>query len=404
MSNIKVIDSIMGTGKTSWAIQNMQGASTDKKFMYITPTLAEDARIMGAVTNRNFKEPEVRHGHGTKLNSLKTLIRNGEDIATTHCLLGLADEELITLLGQNDYTLIVDEVLDVLTPLKAITKDDVALLIDSGAIEMNNDGRVLWKKDKTFNSKYDEIRDYALAGNLYTNGDKTFIWNFPPKVFDMFHESYILSYLFDGQKLKYFFDLHNISYQSFSVIKDGNHYNLIDKTENEDRNIFKELINVYSGRYNNIGDKPYSLSKSWYHERATKRMIEILKNYLRSYLRYDKKARAEEILWTTFKPFRHKIKGKGFSLDSCFAAFNTRSTNQYKYKTVLAYCTNNFMHPDEKRYFGDNGIEVNEELFALSIMLQWIFRSAVREGNPINIYIPSKRMRELLNKWLKNEI
>ena len=31
-----------------------------------------------------------------------------------------------------------------------------------------------------------------------------------------------------------------------------------------------------------------------------------------------------------------------------------------------------------------------------------IWRSAIRDGKPINLYIPSKRMRELLINWINN--
>ena len=49
-----------------------------------------------------------------------------------------------------------------------------------------------------------------------------------------------------------------------------------------------------------------------------------------------------------------------------------------------------------------NNVNVNEETYALSEMLQWIWRSAIREGNEIWIYIPSRRMRKLLQNWLEN--
>ena len=41
---------------------------------------------------------------------------------------------------------------------------------------------------------------------------------------------------------------------------------------------------------------------------------------------------------------------------------------------------------------------------ALDKLVQWIFRSQLRDNLPINIYIPSSRMRELLNKWIHNEM
>ena len=45
-------------------------------------------------------------------------------------------------------------------------------------------------------------------------------------------------------------------------------------------------------------------------------------------------------------------------------------------------------------------IEIDEDGFALSELLQWIWRSQIRQGKPIILYIPSKRMRELLEDFL----
>lgn len=38
--------------------------------------------------------------------------------------------------------------------------------------------------------------------------------------------------------------------------------------------------------------------------------------------------------------------------------------------------------------------------YALSALLQWIWRSAIRNGKKVTIYIPAPRMRQLLTDWL----
>lgn len=43
--NINIVDSIMGSGKTSWAIQYMNEAPTYQKFIYITPFKTEVERV-----------------------------------------------------------------------------------------------------------------------------------------------------------------------------------------------------------------------------------------------------------------------------------------------------------------------------------------------------------------------
>lgn len=58
------------------------------------------------------------------------------------------------------------------------------------------------------------------------------------------------------------------------------------------------------------------------------------------------------------------------------------------------------MHPDIKQFVKHYPIEFDDDLCALSTLLQWIWRSQIRVGKPINIYIPSERMRELLLQWI----
>ncbi len=55
-------------------------------------------------------------------------------------------------------------------------------------------------------------------------------------------------------------------------------------------------------------------------------------------------------------------------------------------------------------FFQDNGVSVNEDLYALSELVQWLWRSRIRNGQPIDAYIPSERMRGLLDAWARYEI
>jgi hypothetical protein len=49
------------------------------------------------------------------------------------------------------------------------------------------------------------------------------------------------------------------------------------------------------------------------------------------------------------------------------------------------------------------GNNIDKDIFALSEMVQFIWRSAIRNEQQINVYIPSKRMRNLLEQWLNDE-
>ncbi|TWE08760.1 hypothetical protein FB550_101788 [Neobacillus bataviensis] len=414
---IKIIDSMMGTGKTSYAIQLMKEAEIEQKFIFVTPFLDEVQRIKQEVTNRDFKEPDTKHGSGTKLESLKRLIANGDDIATTHSLFAMADDELIDLLKWENYTLIVDEVMDVISVLQGLRKDDIPVLLDSGLIAISEENQVIWKADPEMDTKYNFVRDYALVGNLYAVNSTAFIWNFPAKIFELFEQVYIMTYMFDGQLQRYYYDLNNVKYDYYSVVKEDNRYQLQPNSERtEDRARLKELIHIYEGKLNDIGEAKTALSKSWFENSHNCVKVKRLKDDLYNYFRNIQKAGADRILWTTFKDSRNKIKGKGFSKEerenninsefgqACFIPFNLRATNKYRHKDVLAFCLNRYMNPIEKHFFDQQNVKVDEELLALSDLLQWIFRSAVREGQPVHIYIPSRRMRDLLKKWLNNEL
>ena len=226
-----------------------------------------------------------------------------------------------------------------------------------------------------------------------------------------------MTYLFDGQIQRYYYDLYNIKYDYYVVVKSGEKYVLKPKLDvQEDRSHLKELMNIYDGKYNEIGEVENTLSKSWFINSRNRGKVKRLQKNLYNYLRNEKNAKSEQILWTTFKDCKKKIQGNGFSKEEpvsnangnvgkgCFTPFNLRATNKYKHKTILAFCLNVYMNPVVEHFFIQNGVKVNKDLLALSDLLQWIFRSAIREGKPIDIYIPSKRMRTLLEKWLNNEI
>ena len=87
-----------------------------------------------------------------------------------------------------------------------------------------------------------------------------------------------------------------------------------------------------------------------------------------------------------------------------FIPHNLRATNEYSNTHTLAYCVNRYISPFLINYFKTKDVNVNQELYALSEMLQWIWRSRIRNDESINIYIPSSRMRKLLIEYLDCKI
>lgn len=421
MSKIKILDSMCGTGKTSYAIQEMSSDSNwDKNYIYITPYLDEVKRIKNSVKNRNFKEPNNKNKKGSKLESFKNLIIKDEDIASTHALFTSVDNEVYELLKSSNYTLILDEVMNVIETYK-VTSDDFNLLVKQKIIEIDNNNKIIWL-DKEYTGKFIDIKLLAENDNLYlhsrnnltSNKVTLLVWTFPVKIFECFKEIYILTYMFDGQMQRNYYDMYGIEYEYKSVKLDGDKFVLSDyiNYNQEDKRDLKEMINIYEGKLNMIGEANYSLSSTWLKNPKNIEQLKKLKNNTYNFFRWTSKTKSNENMWTTLlgeiddeksvKTVKSLLSGKGYT--NGFVSCNCRATNEYAHKKAIAYLINRFINPMDEGFFRDKGVRVNEDLWALSELIQFIWRSAIRNKEPITIYIPSKRMRELLVNYLNNEV
>ncbi|PAB60876.1 hypothetical protein [Anaeromicrobium sediminis] len=397
-NRIKVVDTIMGSGKTSWAVEHMNENSFGRNYIYITPYLDEVERIKKSVTNKHFYAP-INKGEG-KLDNLKDLVLEQKDIVATHKLFQMADEELIELISYNNYILILDEVMNVIEQVP-LQQDDFRLLKDNEIITIDSEDFIIWNDEKGYeDTRYNLIRNMSKNKNLMFHRNSVLMWTFPASCFKAFDEVYILTYLFNAQYQKYYYDMFGLEYEYFGIKQLDEKYILTPKEEmNEDKSQLKKLITIYEGKLNAIGDSN-SLSSTWLKNRKNNRKILQLKNNTYNFFRTIVKSKSKDNMWTTLLVAKDKLKGKGYTLG--FVSHNTRATNDYARKRNIAYLLNKFMNPMEKSFFEDRGIKVDEEKWALSELLQWIWRSAIRKNQEVTIYLPSKRMRDLFVKWLES--
>ncbi|MFF2500188.1 hypothetical protein [Peribacillus sp. NPDC058075] len=412
--NINIADSIMGSGKTSWAIQYMNEAPIFQKFIYITPFKTEVERVLSSV-NRDFKQPDGDSAGETKLEDIKRLIADGENIVSTHSLFKRVDSEVIDLLEMENYILILDEVMDVIEQVK-LSKDDLKMLIQNKVIKVDIKGIVSWEQVDYQQGYFEKIRNLANSGNLMMYEDDAsepiaIYWTFPVETFKCFEEVFILTYMFNGQIQRAYFDLFGLNYNYKSVISTNEEYKLSSYIpyQEENRSHLKNLINIYYSSprdkidINKIGKKQSSLSVSDLKKKTmnteTKKVI---RNCAYNFYRHKCNVPTEEVMWTTFQEFRDKVTPSG--LKDHFVSVNARATNDYQHKSTCIYIANRYTSPVIKNFFSKHDVEINVDLFALSELLQWLFRSRIRTDQTIHVYIPSIRMRTLLEQYLNNEI
>lgn len=318
---------------------------------------------------------------------------------------------------------------------------NIKLLIDGGYIKIDDYGRVHWISNNSYpDSAFSEVERLAKNGNLIWLDNCLLLWEFPPQIFQYFEAVYVLTYLFEGSYLKPFFDYHGLDYEKKSVIKADGGYELCPyDSDAPTRKKYRKLIHIEQTlNYYKDGQHRYKDGQlsSTGQDRLMRRgrettLSKSLKNDLYNYFQNIRHAKSSDILWTCKEAYKNQLKGKGYTSFTkeypdpeepdnpdkvkrvtveCFLPLNARASNEYKERHNLAYifCMNS--NPSYDKYFAKrldkdgNPIAINNDLFALGCLIQWIWRSAIRNGEEIWIYIPAPRMRKLLNEWIDGEI
>lgn len=473
-----IVDGMMGYGKTSAAINFINDQPDFIKFIYITPYLAEIDRIKECCSSRNFVTPDTQNLNGSKMYSFLKLLEQGKNIISTHALFHNFDENCLKLLRVNNYILIMDEVADVIEPIK-IVKEDMKLLLalddkcnpiknKKPLARINEDNGQLEWLQPNYVGKLDEYKNPAYLGCLFGYGSQNdgngaenieeidteeeklneknlecyegseeeyketieeneiekiaqikcpsmLMWNYPVAIYEAFYKIFILTYMFEGQMQCGYYKMHGIPYKYIKVqheeIKVGEEvkvdYNFIpelfDKPQEFDTTKYQQLIHIEENyNLNNIGDKnafskKIPLSKSWFNKE--KHLLPVLRkktyNYFNNIMR---KVDSQYKMWTTFKDYKKDVQDKGYTKN--FIELNARATNKYKDRYVLAYLADRYPLTPVLKFLQSHNISIDQDQFALSEMLQWIFRSRIRDEKEIWIYIPSLRMRNLLKVWM----
>jgi len=425
MPVIHCIDAIMGRGKTTFLLDHIKSvndrerharweaagdAPAPTKWMIVVPLLSEVDRFKAALLDLDLFDPQPIEGR--KLHHLKTLVSAGRNIVCTHHLFSLLDAAIYADLKAQNYVLVIDEVLDAVDVFTGLSRDDRAMLFDKGHVSVDPaTKRLIWNHNIPYRGKHEDIRGLCDTGSLVMVNETVLLWEFPSHFLHCFKEIWLATYQLFGSPF--------YSY----LIAEGFHLNmktvspggvLVDWLEGSDEAHLKarlrELIKLHEEpKANAIGEqKPGQnpLSASWF-KRQPDSVLAKLSASTKHFFKEVAQTPAHLNGWTVWKDFRNRVKGERFSRNSStpdksygFIPSNAKASNDWRRVESVAYLCNAFYHPTIRAYFEDRGVPVYEDLFALNQMLQWMWRSAIREGKPIHAFVPSERMRGLLKRWL----
>lgn len=391
VNDIYIVDARMGRGKSSAAIRYMNEHKDSKRFLYITPFLSEVDRICEAC---DFDQPDS--DHLTKSAELKNHLRRGDNVAASHSLFYLMDDEAIALSSERGYSLIIDESIDVVSRIPTSVHDMRLIVDDLSTID--EDGHIIWR-DPCYTGKFTEYKEAADTKQLYMI-DGSIIEILNPGILSAFESVYILTYLFAGSVLDAYLQYFGFHCKAIGVCKDGKGFRFTDTPDAPQPIDYSGLIRIVdNSRMNSVGDPKYSLSKAWYDRRGYDHPdIKKLRKHTDNFFRHMTSGGSDKRLWTCFKSDLFKVSGSRYRKN--FLQLASRATNEYAGATDIAYLVNRYADPNIIKFFAQRNIHIDPKNFALSEMLQWIWRSAIRNGEPINLYIPSRRMRTFLTEWM----
>ena len=412
---IHVCDAIMGSGKTQSVITYIN-EHRNEKFIYITPYLDEADRIASGCPGLDMQKPKKLHRfHRSKVEHTRYLIQCGKNIATTHQAFKNYHKDMLGEIRDAGYTLIIDENVNILESCD-VHMEDINIAMETGYIDYV-DGEFV-RTDKEYHGElYENLFHFLKTRSLSKvdidimaenaeNASTLYFWMLPPEFITSFKDVFILTYIFDGTSLHHMLEINKLVYRYIGISKDpsvetGYRFSGEESYIPEYVHELKHMIDILDeDRFNAIGDEKTALSVSWF-KRCCEDDMSQMKNMITNVFRniWDDST-GDDRLWSTFNSFKSDLKGRGYT--KSFAPFNMRASNRYGDRHFLIYACNIYMNVGEKLFYKQHDIEIDEDRYALSIMIQWIWRSAIRNGEKIHIYIPSSRMRNLLIDWINS--
>lgn len=406
-AKIEVLDAIMGSGKTLGVIDWMLN-NPNNKYLYISPMLSEvEERIPKDCEALEFTFPTTNE-HKTKSLHLLELLSQGCNISFTHSLFSELSKKHLEQIARHNYVLIIDEEVSLIEPYQGrYKKGDIISLEKAGHIRVDEDnlGKVEWLwKEMSEDTQYSGLQRLCSIDMLYCSkrNREMMVTQLPMSLVESSKRTIILSYLFKGSVMESFLKLKGIEVVDFTEVK-------LMKDTKEVMLEARELVTLCSTTATNAV-KNYSMSSTWYSTTANKDQLKKLSSAIRSVYR---KAGKDDLLLTLPKDnanreSKRSVVHPNINLEGVFLYCGARATNDYASKSVALHAYNRYVNLVVKSYLQDYGLELDaipdDDQFALSEMIQWIWRTRIRENEPIDLYILPKRMETLFKNWLYTPI
>ena len=401
-SIITIKDQPCGSGKTTSMIE---GFRSDRKYLVIVPLLTEVDRVVECSKSVPFQQPHDNDNNApTKTEHLENILLQGENITATHSLF----ERLVPLARQgllSDYDIIIDEVPEVVRSVSSKSKVSIEeFYLNTGYMTVDTKTGLVRPTNKWWSMRDDvddtlstTILNYANTGCLYLLEGHLFIWAMPKELLTAGRTTTILTYKSEGSVLSSYLKKLNVPVEvnNNNQLEEAFRKKAAELITIKDIPALSRLALSHSGQLAGISNSSYC------------KTIGIALKNLRG--RQLSGVLADNILITCakegwYKKGNERVAGPFASRSKLFKGANwvpkiTRGTNDYAHCSHLIYLYDQHMNPYVARWLQDNS-RAFDDAYALTELIQWVWRSRVRKGQPITLYLPNPRMRQLMKQWL----
>lgn len=454
MKHIEVVESLMGNGKTFATLRYIEQQALDNKnsrWIYCTEYLSEIEKRTKDEKSlcRNLWRTPTEDDKTQKFIEL-LLEPKVQLIAITHALLLVASKNsyVNSLIKAKGYNLFLDETIELINPYTKCLYGDFLMWQSEGKVKVVEPlGKVEWvyKGDgsKGLATSFDKFAADLQGGLIYSSVDGK-------RVSLVEIEDEIIFNQFDRVILATY-QLENTLFDAYLRLKGINKVLCKDiqcSRSNTKQNI-RSLITQHTKYYPKFRNK--SMSSTWWKgettttddfgnkkssKGATVEDYKLINNTIRNIGDSTGcKGNAHMLGFTVpgsnigVASNAKNIAPKGYPSTVCFVEesnteldvdgkpklivtkekdkakstyipCNSRACEDYKNKVVMVHAFSRYPMQQVANYLTSKNIEYSSEVFALNELLQWLWRSAIRDGNPITVSILSERMRDLFNNWL----
>ena len=403
---IKIIDKPCGSGKTTAMIN---GFNNQNKYLVIVPLLTEVQRIIEHSHKVAFVEPkDSDNNKRTKYASLEEHLLLGHNIVSTHKMYeGLVPLAKAGLL--DDYHIIIDEVPDVVKPIVTKSKTSIdEFYIDTGFMLVDEVSGLVKPTQKWIDSQNQvsdtlspKILSAAMTGCLYLQDKQMFIWALPEVILKAGLSLTVLTYKSEGSLFVAYLRKLGLPFELEVELSIDQKFK-----ENASKLVTIEDIPALSKLKLSYSGQQKGQSSPAYYNKVSLALKNLRGRKLRGVDVENILVTCKKDAW--LKPTNdNKVKLGPFAKNSRLGDANwipntTRGTNDYAHCSHLIYLFDQHPHPFITNWLGDSSKEF-VDAYALTELIQWVWRSRVRRGEPITVYLPSMRMRRLFEEWLHEE-